>query len=289
MKVADGRPIGHLRRRWFEAFSAANLAAYRRRTPLFARAMEAVPHTVHVDHIAMRSFAPWGIEHCSRPYVASGYTPGGSVTIPGGHLRAVWYKAPMAHWPNVFMSELNLATLPLGIQDLIRSCHAVDAKPPAHPLGASPESVHALYDRLPNAITWRQYNHLHALAHAGGDHERLPIDYALWTLTNGHRINHAAMMLRHVAIASVNRRLIRSGIAMNAGGGSDGLTQGSRAVGLEQSSTRAEYVDHVFACGTAKRVPGAFVEIVRRHDGFEGFLGDNAKEVFKSTSTDAIG
>ena len=68
-----------------------------------------------------------------------------------------------------------------------------------------------------------------------------------------------------------------------AAGGSDGLTQGSVASRLEQSSTVADHVEVTFGCGKEERLPCAFLELIQRHDGFRGFLGQNAKGIFAST------
>ena len=55
------------------------------------------------------------------------------------------------------------------------------------------------------------------------------------------------------------------------------------AARLEQSSTVADLVPHTFGCGTTLEVPCAFLELIRRHEGFRGFLGQNAKGIFAST------
>ncbi|CAK9058406.1 unnamed protein product [Durusdinium trenchii] len=66
------------------------------------------------------------------------------------------------------------------------------------------------------------------------------VEYAAWTLTHGHRINHVTILLNTLGIAGVNtladlNALLQSeGLVFNAAGGSDGLTQGSVEVSLEQ-------------------------------------------------------
>jgi hypothetical protein len=71
----------------------------------------------------------------------------------------------------------------------------------------------------------------------------------------------------------------------NSAGGNDGFSQGSVEVQLEQSSTKADLVQHSFACGTVREVPCSFLELIHRHEGFRGFLGQNAKGIFDSTTT----
>ena len=52
---------------------------------------------------------------------------------------------------------------------------------------------------------------------------------------------------------------------------------------LEQSSTVADHIEVTFGCGKEERLPCAFLELIQRHDGFRGFLGQNAKGIFAST------
>lgn len=78
-------------------------------------------------------------------------------------------------------------------------------------------------------------------------------------------------------LADLNAFLQKEGLVFNRAGGADGLSQGSRGVSLEQSSTIADQVAHRFACGQEQQVPCSFLELIQRHDGFRGFLGQNAK------------
>ena len=85
-------------------------------------------------------------------------------------------------------------------------------------------------------------------------------------------------------LAALNARMIADlGFEFNKAGGSDGLTQGSVASRLEQSSTVADHIEVTFGCGKEERLPCAFLELIQRHDGFRGFLGQNAKGIFAST------
>ena len=119
----------------------------------------------------------------------------------------------------------------------------------------------------------------------------MPLDcrYAAWTLTHGHRINHLTVLQNALGVAELgslqelNAALLAQGFAFNQAAGSDGLTQGSKASRLEQSSTLADSVTHTFGCGAARDVPCAFLELIERHEGFRGFLGQNARGIFEST------
>merc|ERR1712032_424326 len=85
-------------------------------------------------------------------------------------------------------------------------------------------------------------------------------------------------------LQQLNALLYNNGFVFNSASGPDGFTQGSPAVKLEQSSTKADLVKHTFACGTVRDLPCSFLELIHRHEGFRGFLGQNAKGIFDSTS-----
>jgi len=115
------------------------------------------------------------------------------------------------------------------------------------------------------------------------------VEYAAWTLTHGHRLNHMTIFANTLGLANIkgladlNALLQAEGMEFNPAGGNDGVTQGSLEVGLQQSSTRADLIEHTFSCGTTQKIPCAFLELIERHDGFSGFLGQNAKGIFSST------
>jgi hypothetical protein len=123
----------------------------------------------------------------------------------------------------------------------------------------------------------------------GGDTAlRSATEYASWTLTHAHRINHLTVLQNVLgaewgSLRSLNALLVAEGIEFNPAGGADGLTQGTRALCLEQSSTVADRIPHTFGCGNEQSVPCAFLELIERHEGFRGFLGQNAKGIFEST------
>ena len=43
------------------------------------------------------------------------------------------------------------------------------------------------------------------------------------------------------------------------------------------------FVSTCMSCGNEQSVPCAFLELIQRHEGFRGFLGQNAKGIFEST------
>ena len=97
-------------------------------------------------------------------------------------------------------------------------------------------------------------------------------EYASWTLTHGHRINHLTILHNALGLeaavptlAALNARMIADlGFEFNKAGGSDGLAQGSVASRLEQSSTVADHIEVTFGCGKEERLPCAFLELIQR-------------------------
>lgn len=282
-----------VRSQWFDTFNESNMQTYKLRAPSYERVTNILENDrgSRIDHVAMRSFSPHGLSHCARPYLESGYAVGGDIIIPGLPLVARWYKPPTEHtgvWPKVFISELDPKWLPRFARDIVNECLADCFPVNSPPVGDTvpsldPVDAHRLYDTPRWNVTLNQYNQL--VQHTCGVNERSILEYAAWTLVHAQRINHAAILLT-VPISVGNEQLITKGpLELTSGGGADGYTQGGEADGLEQSSTLADTMPHRFACGAVQHVPGAFVELVSRHRGFEGFLGDNAKGVFKSTHT----
>ncbi len=285
------------------------LRAYLQRTPSACRAitrLDELGGRVHNDHIAMRSFVDSsggsGLAFLGEAFSAFGYAPQDDIVIPSLPVNARWYEPPAeTAWPKVFVSELRTAELPADAAAIIY----------AHVDGHYGEAAH---DRLRSALSagdgdalaqildepaWAPSAEEVAVVRSadGGDAAlRAATEYASWTLTHAHRINHLTVLqnvlgLEEVApptapvrdLRGLNALLVAEGFEFNAAGGADGLTQGTRALCLEQSSTVADRVPHTFGCGTEQSVPCAFLELIERHEGFRGFLGQNAKGIFEST------
>ena len=282
----EGEFFGHLREEL--------LARYLERTPSAARALEKLAdlgaRRLVNDHIALRSFVDSegnsGLLFLKRCFTRFGFAERDSVVIPGLPVDALWLEPPEAtDWPKVFISQLRVADLPSARAREIIYGH-VDGyygeRGPAEAEAASATSPAALAHYL-DTPPWNV-----SVAEEGAVRE--VSEYAAWTLTQGHRWNHATILANALALEGVttlqdlNALFLSLGFRMNAGGQPDGLTQGSRAVNLEQSSTLADTVDHTFKDGQTKRVPCAFLELIMRHRDFTGFLGNNAKGIFDSTS-----
>ncbi|CAK8985967.1 Hypothetical protein SCF082_LOCUS352 [Durusdinium trenchii] len=272
--------------------------AYVSRTPSFVKAVDLLTARggqIHNDHMALRSFVDSegrsGLKFFESIFTHFGYAVQDSLVIPGLCVNARWYEPPEeTNWPKVFVSEMRIKELPEVAQEVLFR-HVDGFYEPSRAEGAlanGSAAVAELLETPPWCPTAEEQQTLHQLAKE--PHLTNAVEYAAWTLTHGHRINHVTILLNTLGIAGVNtladlNALLQSeGLVFNAAGGSDGLTQGSVEVSLEQSSTIADVVPHRFACGAQQTVPCSFLELIQRHEGFRGFLGQNAKGIFASTN-----
>ena len=286
------------------------LGAYLSRTPSAVRAVDILDQRggrVHNDHIALRSFVDSsgrsGLAFLDFAFTSFGYKPEDDITIPNLPVNARWYEPPASTgWPKIFVSELRSAELPPVAAEIVFK--HVDGYFASGPKSSGPgtsalrlaiaagdgDALATLLDDPPWQPSLAEVNAVRS-ADGGDPALRNATEYAAWTLTHGHRINHLTILQNVLGLedsgakdlVSLNALLKSEGFEFNAAGGADGLTQGSEAAHLEQSSTVADLVPHTFGCGATKDVPLAFLELIRRHEGFRGFLGQNAKGIFAST------
>jgi hypothetical protein len=302
----------------FGAVRRLALGRYLERTPSAVRAIGLLAGrgcALHNDHIALRAFAideaASGLAFLERLFLPFGYARRDALTIPGMPLNARWYEPPEASgWPKVFVSELRVGELPAPAAAIVRRVVGAYYAPDGPATSAADAAVAAgdaaalasLMEAAPWCTRAADEAALRELARAPGA-PASALEYAAWTLTHGHRWNHLTLLAntmdtgahdaqadgappqRPRGLAALNALLVREGFALNPAGGADGFTQGSAAKRLEQSSTVADAGAHTFGCGAVATVPTAFLELIERHEGFGGFLGDNARGIFDSTST----
>jgi len=288
----------------FDAAWHSLLGAYLRRTPSAASAvvlLRGMGCHVHNDHVAMRAFVDSrgtsGLAFLDAAFTAFGYAPQDKVAIPSLPVNARWYEPPAAaeSWPKIFVSELRTSELPdaaarATIYEHVDGYYdgAGDAALRAALAADDSDALFTLLDEPPWAPSAADVAAVRG-SDGGDPAMRAATEYAAWTLTHGHRINHLTILQNALELQALtdlrtlNALLVSEGYAFNLAGGTDGLTQGSAAAHLEQSSTRADVVPHTFGCGTVAEVPCAFLELIQRHEGFRGFLGQNAKGIFAST------
>lgn len=273
--------------------------AYAERTPTAVRALDILASrggSIHNDHMALRSFVDSqgrsGREFFETLFTHFGYAVEDSLVIPGLCVNARWYEPPEeTNWPKIFVSEMRIDELPdTAAEILYRHVDGFyDVQRAKAALADGAGAVAELLETPPWNPTVQEEQ---AIRQLGREDPKIDnaIEYAAWTLTHGHRINHVTILLNTLGLdgaqtlADLNALLQSQGLEFNPAGGADGWTQGSRAVDLEQSSTIADSVEHVFACGSRVTVPCSFLELIQRHNGFRGFLGQNAKGIFSSTN-----
>lgn len=103
--------------------------------------------------------------------------------------------------------------------------------------------------------------------------------YLAWTILFEGHINHIALEVNDIELAT--EACIKAGIKMNYEGG---LYKVSSDKLLIQTATMAEPLKYTFRDGKTHYVPYAFVELVERKKGRDGFEQDNAQRIFSSTS-----
>mmetsp|Transcript_7478 Transcript_7478/g.18862 ORF Transcript_7478/g.18862 Transcript_7478/m.18862 type:complete len:348 (+) Transcript_7478:63-1106(+) len=273
---------------------------YLTRTPSAVRAVDLLSARgarIHNDHVALRSFAAngtSGLTFLGEIFTSFGYAAQAPVTIPGLAVNARWFEPPeITDWPKIFISELRADELPAEASEIVQR-HVGNYYDSSAALKAqSMGDASALVDLL-ETPPWRVSAEEEMKVRAVGVADPKlagAAEYAAWTLTHAHRWNHLTILLNGAnlpgvsTLADLNALLQAEDFTFNRAGGADGLTQGSVAVKLEQSSTKADLVQHTFSCGTSREVPCAFLELIHRHEGFRGFLGSNAKGIFSSTSS----
>uniref|UniRef100_A0A7S4EUF6 2-oxoadipate dioxygenase/decarboxylase n=2 Tax=Chrysotila carterae TaxID=13221 RepID=A0A7S4EUF6_CHRCT len=283
----------------FEEVRTDLLSAYLRRTPSCTNAVNLLADRgarVHNDHVALRSFVDSrgasGLQFLQHLFVGFGYAPQEGIVIPSMPVNAVWLEPPEeTQWPKVFISELRVDEMPSEASAIVYKYVDGYYDDAVIDHAAASGDARALVDILetpPWSVTSSDEQSLRTL---GKQHPALEsaTEYAAWTLTHAHRWNHATVLVNTLglqdvdSIAKLNALLRKHEYVFNPAGGADGVTQGSREKHLEQSSTVADEIHVTFACGTERTVRCSFLELIERHEGFRGFLGQNAKGIFQST------
>jgi hypothetical protein len=227
---------------------------------------------VRNDHVALRTYALPGIglDALARPFEAVGYAPRESYRFDDKKLRARYWQHADPLRPKVFISELCVAELAPGSQQII------DRLAMQLPAGFGAR------DDLPWAgRPWRVRS---------AEYESLLIasEYAAWVAAFGFRVNHFTVDVNALTtfpdLASLNAFLLEHGFTLNTSGGA---IKGTRADRLEQSSTRAEQILVDFA-GDKLAIPSCYYEFAKRYalpDGslFHGFVPASADKIFEST------
>jgi hypothetical protein len=227
---------------------------------------------VRNDHVALRTFAMPGIglAALARPFEALGWQRRDRYRFDDKHLVAYYWQHPDPALPKVFISELCVAELSPGTQQI------VDILVRQIPLGFS-DRTDLPWAGRPWPVRHTEYTTL-----------LLESEYAAWVAAFGFRVNHFTVDVNALTtfpdLASVNAFLTEHGFVLNDAGGT---IKGTPRDCLEQSATRAEPVSVDFMEGP-RRIPSCYYEFARRYplpsgELFQGFVPASADKIFEST------
>jgi hypothetical protein len=268
------------------------------------------------DHIAFRTIASEeynsGIHSVSRPMEALGYRGAGWYHFETQHLSAVHYQHPNPEFPKLFISELRLwemthgtrsiidkylSTYRDGQKDLFRDDLSIMGELSHADEGSSPmqTSVRKVLKELLHHFTELPWD-----APERTDLERVNQEsqYGAWVLLHGFNVNHFTALVNAHEVSDLNdiektaEALRAAGIPMKT------EIEGERGSKLRQTATEAVTLDvPVKQSGTLSQLkwPYAYFEIAERGDihdpetggknRFEGFLGDQATQLFQMTDS----
>jgi len=227
---------------------------------------------VRNDHVALRTYAlpGIGIAALARPFEAVGYEPRERYRFDDKKLVARYWQHRDPLRPKVFISELCVAELAPGSQQII------DGLVAQLPAGFR-ERADLPWAGRPWRVRRAEYESL-----------LIESEYAAWVAAFGFRVNHFTVDVNALEtfpdLASLNAFLLEHGFTLNTSGGA---IKGTRADCLEQSSTRAEEI-MVELAGERVKLPSCYYEFAKRYqlpDGqlFQGFVPASADKIFEST------
>lgn len=224
------------------------------------------------DHIALRTFAhdKVGLAALSKVFLDNGYKEGGEYHFKAKKLYAKHFEPPTPDKPKVFISELLFDQLSDKSQKIIHGLiDQVDE--------SLPRSAEFCHSGQPWAVSWADYETL------GKESE-----YAAWMSAFGYCANHFTVFVNELKSFAGLEELVdfiqAQGYVINESGG---RIKGTKEVGLRQASTKADWVDVTFSCGTTKSIPSCYYEFATRYevDGglYQGFVTQSADKIFEST------
>ncbi len=231
-------------------------------------------HAVN-DHVAFRTFDLPGISRLElgAHFEAQGFRRREDMDFPEKKLRATYWLHPDPRLPKIFISELLLASVSPALRDWIADLF--DSRLPAARSITADTFLGESWPRPAFADYQKFY----------GESE-----YAAWTAAFGIRANHFTLFVNSLtsfqSIAELNAFLQAQGLVLNSSGGE---IKGSRAEGLEQSSTMARRVPWIFAGGETVEIMSCYYEFAERfalRPGealFQGFIPKSADKIFEST------
>jgi hypothetical protein len=222
------------------------------------------------DHVALRTFGTkkLGLKSLIPLIEQLGYQVRGDYEFTGKNLTAVHFQhQDDPNYPKIFLSQLNVESLPADLQDIIAQLDAqVDS--------ALTTKIDFLVSGRPWELSFSDYIQLLQVS-----------EYAAWTAAFGYRANHFTVSINHLLtffeIETLNAFLQDKGFQLNQSGG---LVKGTPEQLLEQSSTLADMV-HVEFSDAEHTIPGCFYEFAKRYPQnngrlYQGFIAASADKIF---------
>lgn len=222
------------------------------------------------DHVAFRSVQRpgSGLELFAPVFERLGWRRAGSYDFPDARLDAIHLSHPDG-LPRIFLSELRASQLSARAQEIL-STLPPDEPAPIVDAGASAESAPALLAAL---AAWFCSPGLVPPEAALLELER-ESQYGAWLLLFGREVNHFTASVDDVEAWA--RRLAEAGVPMK------GEIEGEPGAGLRQTATRAA-PRSVRTDRGDREWPYAYLEIAQRTGGFDGFVAQQARQLFEMT------
>ncbi len=224
------------------------------------------------DHIALRTFnhPKVNIDVLAKPFLDSGYQYKQDYQFIEKKLDAKHYEHPDESLPKIFISELKLEEFDQESQDIVH------------------QLIDQIPDHMPSRFDFCSQGRPWDVSYATYEKLREKSEYAAWMAAHGYHPNHFTVYVNKLNsfsnLEDLNTFVKENGFPMNDGGGE---IKGSKAVFLEQSSTKADLVEVPFSDGNYE-VPACYYEFALRYplpNGklYQGFVATSADKIFEST------
>lgn len=210
------------------------------------------------DHVAFRSLKRpgGGIATFAPAFERLGWRRAGEYDFPDAKLDAIHLSHPDG-LPRVFLSQLRAGELSARGQQILSRL------PLDEPAPGGPEAL-ADWFRAPRITV--------------AEDELLELEresqYGAWLLLFGREVNHFTASVDDVEAWA--RKMARTGVPMK------GEIEGEPGAGLRQTATKA--APRLVKTSTGERQwPYAYLEIAERNGGFDGFVTEQARQLFDMT------
>ena len=257
------------------------------------------------DHIALRTIASQipqtGIATISRIFIALGYRVAGTYQFPDKALDAVHLQHANPQLPKVFISELQLWSLPAVAREAILRAVRSHRLPVSDETLAQIAECSDLPDESRDQLLDRVVREFHELPWSLPERSDVEAvnkvsQYGAWVLVHGYNVNHFTSLINSHGCESLGD-IDRTVAALRAAGvPTKAEIEGAPGSRLRQTATEAVTIPvDVAEGGMCVQIPWtyAYFELAERGDvtdpdtgstgRFEGFLGPQATHLFEMT------